>query len=218
MYGHETTPDRLRVKICGITNAEDALAAQEFGAEAIGLNCFPGSKRYLDLEAAADWIAALPTTLIKVAIVVNASYEEALAISSLPFIDALQLHGEETPEFCARLAAEGVRFGKALAVTGERSVENPLMFSTDTIVLDSMSDGLFGGTGTTFPWDIARQFVDAQPSIRTILAGGLTADNIEAAVREVKPFGIDVTSGVESAPGRKNHRALQRFIQRARAA
>ncbi len=217
MFGQETTPDRLRIKICGITNTDDAIAAQEFGADAIGLNCFRGSKRYVDLQRAGDWIAALPSPLIKVAIVVNASFDDALAISSLPFITALQLHGQETAEICTRLAAAGVRFGKAVAVSAETSLLDALEFSTDTIVLDSMANGAFGGTGEPFPWEIARQFVQAQPSIRAILAGGLNPENVAAAVRQVRPFGVDVTTGVESAPGRKNRRALKRFIDTARA-
>jgi len=216
MFGQETTPNRLRIKICGITNADDAIAAQEFGADAIGLNCFRGSKRYVDLQRAGDWIAALPSTLIKVAIVVNTPFEDALAIAGLPFITALQLHGQETADFCARLAARGVRFGKALAVSRATSLADPLGFSTNTIVLDSMANGTFGGTGTTFPWEIARQFVQAQPSLRTILAGGLNPENVTAAVRQVRPFGVDVTTGVESVPGRKNRRALKQFIDSAR--
>lgn len=191
------------------------MAAQECGADAIGLNCFRGSKRYLDVERAAHWIGTLPSTLIKVAIVVNASFEEALATSELPFIDALQLHGDETPEFCAELAAAEVRFGKAIAVSGDMSLENAAAFSTDTIVLDSISNGVFGGSGTTFPWEIARRFVQAQPPVRVILAGGLTPENVRAAIRTVRPFGIDVTTGVESGPGRKSHLKLKRFIDTA---
>lgn len=218
MSEHETLPERLWVKICGITNADDAVAAAEFGADAIGLNCFRGSKRFVNLQRASDWIAALPTTLTKVAILVDASLPEALGISKLPFIDSLQLHGRETPEFCAQLAAAGVHFSKALALTEKAMPRRDAVFHTDTVVLDSAAGGRFGGTGKTFPWSLAHQFAEAQPQLRIVLAGGLTPENVEAAVREVRPCGVDVTSGVESAPGRKNHRALRRFIDAARRA
>lgn len=208
----------LWVKICGITNADDALAAREFGADAIGLNCFRGSKRYVDLQQASDWITALPAALTKVAILVDAPFEDAISIARLPFIDALQLHGHETPEFCSQLAAAGVRFSKALAVTEKTLPGSGAIFHTDTIVLDSISRGKFGGTGKAFPWHLARQFAESQPQLRIILAGGLTPENVEAAVRDVRPFGVDVTSGVEGTPGRKDHRALRRFIEAARRA
>lgn len=208
----------LWVKICGITNADDAVAAREFGADAIGLNCFRGSKRYIDLQRASDWIAALPTALTKVAVLVDAPFEDALSIAKLPFIDAIQLHGHETPELCRRLAAAGVRFYKALAVTETELPGSGANFYTDTIVLDSLSRGEFGGTGKSFPWHLAREFTESQAHLRLILAGGLTPENVEAAVREVRPLGVDVTSGVESAPGRKDHRALSRFIEAARRA
>src|SRR5947209_891024 len=151
-------PARVRVKICGICNADDARAAVEFGADAIGLNTFRGSKRYLDLARAGQWISALPQTLRKIAITVDPTFEDAIAIARFPFITGLQLHGNETPEFCARLAHEGVRFAKAIPVRGETSLTDLPDYSTRWIVLDSAGDASFGGTGKTFPWDFARRF------------------------------------------------------------
>jgi len=208
---------RLRVKICGITNLEDARAAIAAGADALGFNCYPESKRYLRLECAAAWIAELPREIGKVAVVVNPSWEEARAIAALPYITALQLHGDESPEFCGRLAAEGVLFAKALGATDPAAMGSGITYSTDVIVLDSVAGSLFGGTGTTFPWRIASEFAATHPDLRIVLAGGLTPSNVADAVASSRPYGVDVTTGVESSPGRKDHVLLRRFIEAARA-
>jgi phosphoribosylanthranilate isomerase len=207
----------LRVKICGLTTPQDAAAAIEFGADALGFNFFPGSQRYLRMEAAGEWIASLPGNVEKVAILVNPSWEEAKVVADTPGITALQLHGMETPEFCRRLMDNGIRFEKALPVTGPDSLANIPDFFTPTVLLDSGGAGEFGGSGRTFPWEIARDFVLSHPHLRVILAGGLTPGNVAEAVAMVRPFGVDVTSGVESAPGRKDHARLRDFIAAARA-
>jgi len=207
----------LRVKICGLTTPQDAAAAIEFGADALGFNFYPGSKRYLRMEVVGGWIAALPGNVEKVAILVDPSWDQARAATAMAGITALQLHGAETPEFCRRLKDEGIRFEKALPVTGPESVANVPDFFTPTVLLDSGRAGEFGGSGRTFPWEIARDFVQAHPHLRVILAGGLTPENVAEAVAMVRPFGVDVTSGVESSPGCKDHRRLRDFIAAARA-
>jgi phosphoribosylanthranilate isomerase len=207
----------LRVKICGLTTPQDAAAAIEFGADALGFNFFPGSKRYLRMEAAREWIASLPGNVEKVAILVNPSWEEAKAAATTAGITALQLHGMETPEFCRRLREARIRFEKAVPVTGPDSLANIPDFFTTSVLLDSSGAGEFGGSGRTFPWDIARDFVLAHPHLRVILAGGLTPENVAEAVATVRPFGVDVTSGVESSPGCKDHARLRDFIAAARA-
>lgn len=218
MFAKEAVnPDRIRVKICGIRNAADAEAAIAAGADAVGFNCYPGSKRFLDLMAAADWISRLPPRIRKVAVLVDASFAEAVAVAQLPIIDSLQLHGRESPALCARLAQKGVTFAKALAVLDDSSLESALSFSTKTLVLDSAACGSFGGTGTVFPWGIARRFREAHPEVEMILAGGLTRENVGQAVREVRPWAVDVTTGVESSPGRKDHRLIRDFIAAARS-
>jgi phosphoribosylanthranilate isomerase len=206
---------RPRVKICGITNAADARAAIEFGADALGFNFFSGSKRYLPVTA-AEWIAELPAEIVKVAVLVNASWDEAVAVAGLPFIDALQLHGMETPEFCQRLAEKGIQFAKATPVATVRPLRDTPEFFTRTLILDSSEAGEFGGSGRTFPWETARDFVQANPGLRVILAGGLTPENVARAVDFVRPFGVDVTTGVESSLGRKDHGLLRAFIAAAR--
>ena len=208
----------LRIKICGLTTPQDAAAAIEFGADALGFNFFPGSKRYLRRETAGEWIATLPVDVEKVAILVNPSWDEARAAVTTEGITALQLHGAETPDFCRRLRREGIRFQKALPVTGADSVASVPDFFTRTLLLDSGGPGEFGGSGRAFPWEIAREFVAAHPRLHVILAGGLTPENVAEAVGIVKPFGVDVTSGVESSTGRKDHGRLGAFITAARAA
>ncbi|MDP9100448.1 MAG: phosphoribosylanthranilate isomerase [Verrucomicrobiota bacterium] len=205
----------LRVKICGLTTPQDAAAAIEFGADALGFNFYPGSKRYLKMEAAGEWIGALSTDVEKVAILVNPSWDQAKAAAATAGITALQLHGRETPEFCRRLMKEGIRFEKALPVTGPDSVDDVPDFFTSTVLLDSGGAREFGGSGRTFPWKIARDFVLAHPHLRVILAGGLTPENVADAVAIVRPFGVDVTSGIESAPGRKDYARLRDFITAA---
>jgi phosphoribosylanthranilate isomerase len=210
------TGSRIRVKICGITSAADALAAIEYGADALGFNFCPRSKRYIDLETAREWIEKLPPKICKVAVLVDPTWAEARRIGQLTFIDALQLHGNESPEFCQRLAKSGIRFAKALAVTDTKSIADIPSFSTDTFVLDSAFRGEFGGSGKTFPWQLARRFIESHLTFRVILAGGLTPENVAQAVSEVRPFAVDVTSGVESRPGRKDRALLRAFIEATR--
>ena len=217
MFGDASeTGSRIRIKICGITNAADALAAIDCGADALGFNFYPRSKRYIDTETAGEWIEKLPLGICRMAVLVDPTWAEASRISELPFIDALQLHGNESPEFCQRLAETGIRFAKALPVRDPKSLTDIPSFSTDTLVLDSACRGEFGGAGKTFPWQWARGFIEAHPAFRVILAGGLTPKNVAQAVNEARPFGVDVTTGVESLPGRKDHTLLRAFIEAAR--
>jgi phosphoribosylanthranilate isomerase len=206
---------RLRIKICGITNTVDALAAIDCGADALGFNFVPRSKRYLDINFAADWMATLPARAVRVAILADPSLEEAIRMAERPFIDALQLHGNEPPALCQRLAECGIQFAKAIPVSNQASLQNAASFHTPTIVLDSTSEGQFGGSGRPFPWELARQFARAQPALKIVLAGGLTPENVGSAVAEARPFGVDVTTGVESSPGRKDHARMRAFIDAA---
>jgi phosphoribosylanthranilate isomerase len=206
----------LRVKICGLTTPQDAAAAIEFGADALGFNFFPGSKRYVGTET--PWIGELPGNIEKLAVLVNPSWDEAKAIAGTAGITALQLHGKESPEFCRRLMKEGIQFEKALPVSGTDSVVSIRNFSTRTVLLDSSGAGVFGGSGRAFPWEIARAFIEANPQLRVILAGGLNPENVAEAVATARPFGVDVTTGVEASPGRKDYARLRAFILAARAA
>jgi phosphoribosylanthranilate isomerase len=206
----------LRIKICGVTTPQDARAAIAFGADALGFNFFPGSKRYVGGEV--SWIGELPEEVERVAIVVDPTWDEAKALAETLGITSLQLHGSESPEFCRDLMEAGIRFEKAIPVRGLSSLAGCPDFCTDTVLLDSGGAGEFGGSGRTFPWEIARKFIEANRHLRVILAGGLTPENVEQAVVTVRPFGIDVTTGVEASPGRKDHDRMRAFIATARAA
>ena len=208
---------RVRVKICGITNEVDAQAAIDLGADALGFNFFGGSKRYIDPQSNAEWIAKLPAGICKVAVLVNPTLNEAIEIAKLPFIDALQLHGGESPVFCQMLAGRGIRFAKAVPIRSDDALIEVADFFTDTLLLDSISQRGFGGIGETLPWSTGRRFVENHPALKVILAGGLNPENVADAVREVSPFAVDVASGVESSPGRKDLHRLRAFFAAVRS-
>ena len=208
---------RIFVKICGITNEPDALAAIEAGADALGFNLVRRSKRYIDIDRAAGWIEDLPKQVCKVAVMADPNWEDACRITQLAFIDALQLHGNESPEFCRRLADAGIPFAKAVPVTASKSLAGLPNYFTDTMILDSSAGGIFGGTGKPFPWKFAPEFVRHHPRITVILAGGLNAENVSKAIAAVCPHGVDVTTGVEVSPGQKDHRQLKIFVEAVRS-
>jgi phosphoribosylanthranilate isomerase len=218
MFGSDLKPrGKVFVKICGITNEADAQAAIDAGADALGFNLVRRSKRYIDIEKAAAWIGNLSNEIRKVAVVADPNWEDACRVGQLRFIDALQLHGSEPPEFCRRLADAGISFAKAVPVTGSKSLAGLPNYFTDTLILDSGAGGTFGGTGKTFPWKFAPEFLRHHPKIAVILAGGLNPENVGEAVRVVRPHGVDVTTGVEASPGRKDARLLSAFVQSANA-
>ena len=208
----------LRVKICGITTRVDAEAAIESGADALGFNLWPRSRRYVALDSAIALAKDLPKNTCRIAVVVDPTFEEAAGVFESGCFDAIQLHGSESAEFCRRLRDAGIVFIKAIAL-GDRDPDNPIEnFSTDSLLLDSRSDGKFGGTGKTVPWEPARNFVGRHPELRVWLAGGLTAENVNDAVRLVRPHGVDVTTGVELVAGKKDCARVRSFIDAAKAA
>jgi phosphoribosylanthranilate isomerase len=217
MFGRKPhSGEQIWVKICGITNEPDALAAIDAGADALGFNLVPQSKRYIDIDRAAGWIDKLPRDICKVAVMADPNWEDACRIGQLPLLDGLQLHGSELPEFCRRLADAGIPFAKAVPVTASKSLADLPNYFTDTMILDSGAGGTFGGTGKPFPWKFAPEFVRNHPRISVILAGGLNPKNVAEAVRVVRPRGVDVTTGVEASPGRKDDSLIRAFIQAAR--
>ena len=215
------TPARVRIKICGLTHPDDAALAVALGVDALGLNFYPGSPRCLDPARDAAWLRALPAGTRRVAVVVNASHDFLRRLRGEDLVDAVQLHGDEDAAFCAALAAEGIPFAKAIRVRGAESLRGAAEFGTPDLVLDAFRPDAYGGTGKTLDWALAAEFVrDAEPPARrVILSGGLTPENVAEAVRRVRPYGVDVASGVEGADGprRKDPTRLRAFVEAARA-
>jgi phosphoribosylanthranilate isomerase len=206
---------RVRVKICGITSREDALAAIDAGADALGFNLYPASKRAISLNDEADWIVALPPFVERVAVLVNAPLEEALRVAAHPAIHAVQFHGDEDSAYCAKFAAESGRsFIKAQRLRDDASVVNAAQFSSRHVLLDADAGAAYGGTGTLIELGLARRVRDAHPELRIILAGGLRPGNVAAAIEQVRPFAVDVASGVEVVgnPRRKDPALIRQFI------
>lgn len=208
--------DQPKVKVCGLTNAENARGVIDAGADAIGINFFPKSKRFIEPSSAAEWLGELAGQACRIGLFVNASIEEIEAVVDLSVIDAIQLHGDETPEFCDDLIGYGLPIIKAIGVEGDAPVADLTEFPTDKILLDVHAPGEFGGTGRGFDWDVARQLLKSHPDVYFMLAGGLTPDNIHDAVEAVRPHAVDVASGVESAPGVKDLDEVVRFVQSSR--
>jgi phosphoribosylanthranilate isomerase len=207
---------RVCVKICGITNRDDARAAIELGADALGFNTFRGSKRFVDLGAAQSWIAELPASVFRVAIMVDPDLAEATAVADRPFIDAVQFHGDESPEFCAEFARTGRRFIKAIPIGEGAPAVDPERFSTRTLLLDTWKHAQFGGSGQLIDLDRAADFVTQHRDFQIILSGGLTPSNVAEAVARIQPSAVDVATGVESSPGKKSRELIEQFIAEAK--
>lgn len=206
------------IKICGITNFADAMRTIDAGADALGFNFSPRSRRCLDRRADGDWLSSVPESVLRVAVLTNPVWQELAEISDFPFIDAIQLHGEETPAFCHRLLESKIPFAKAVPVTSAEDVPDISCFFTDTILLDSRKGDRFGGTGETFDWSVAKAVIRGNPNMKVIVSGGLNPANVEEAIATMRPCGVDVASGVEAASGAKDPKLVQQFISAARAA
>ena len=197
------------VKVCGITNLEDALAAVEAGADLLGFNFYARSPRYISPEDARRIVERVPEGVVCVGVFVNeSSPEDVLRHTRESGVAAAQLHGDETPEFCRAL--EGVMTIKALRVKKEYTVETAAAFGTDAVLLDAYAPDAFGGTGHTFDWTLARATREVVP--RLFLAGGLKRENVAEAIETVGPYAVDVCSGVETSPGRKSLTLMRDFV------
>ncbi|HTN51770.1 MAG TPA: phosphoribosylanthranilate isomerase [Anaeromyxobacter sp.] len=205
------SPAAPRIKICGITRLEDALLAASLGADAVGFNFWPGSKRYLAPAAARPLVAALPAGIRAFGVFVNPSRETVLDAVARSGVGTVQLHGDEEPALCMGL---GVPVVKAIRVSGRGSLTALVSYEVEAFLLDADSSG-FGGSGARFDWTVAAEVARELP---VWLAGGLTPENVAAAIRTVRPLGVDVASGVEAAPGVKDPAKLRKFIEAARQA
>ena len=197
-----------KIKICGITNIADGLAVVEAGADAVGFVFCEQSPRRVSIDSAAEIVRALPPFVMKVGVFVDASVESVRRCISECGLNLLQFHGDETPDYCVQF---GVMSMKAFRVRDSTFLQTVQSYRTDAWLLDAFVPEKIGGTGERFNWDLA---VQARELGRPIfLAGGLTPENVQEAVRKVRPYGVDVSSGVEAAPGRKDHAKVRAFVK-----
>ena len=204
----------IHIKICGLKRADDAAAAVAAGADALGFNFWKRSPRYVEPAEAARLVSNIPPRVLTVGVFVDEELERVLGIAEQTGIMALQLHGSESPEYLDRLGAylkiKTIKVGESF-----QPAELSRYPSASLFLLEGFVAGMAGGTGRTFDWSLAEK---AKEFGKIILAGGLTAENVGAAVRRVQPWGVDVASGVESAPGKKDPQLIREFIRAARAA
>jgi len=200
----------MKVKICGITNLDDALQACSLGADALGFVFYDKSPRYVTQEAAREIIAALPPFVTTVGLFVNEQPQTIRALAGQCGLNVIQLHGDEEPEACDYAPYRTI---KALRVKDAESLEEHTAYHAAALLLDAWSKDAYGGTGETFNWDLAATVARQRP---VILAGGLTPENVGAAIAAVRPYAVDVSSGVERVPGIKDGRKLAAFIAAAK--
>lgn len=201
----------VKIKICGITNVEDALMAIEYGADALGFIFYPQSRRYVPPEKAKSIIDKLPPLTLRIGVFVDAEPETIMKTVNECRLDGVQFHGNESPEFCSKFRRRVI---KGIRPQREEEVANIAEYKVDAFLVDSYHPDVMGGTGTTFDWELA---VAAKMfGVPVILAGGLNPKNVAEAVRLVKPYGIDVCTGVETFQGKKDPEKLKDFIEQAR--
>jgi phosphoribosylanthranilate isomerase len=200
------TVEMVKVKICGITSLADARAAIDAGADALGFVFYDRSPRYVSPQKAAAIIAGLPPFVQTVGLFVDEEVERVNWTADFCGLDLVQLHGAEPAAYCPDVNRRVI---KAFRVKDAGSLQGIDGYPVAGYLLDAWSPHAPGGTGLTFDWQLARQAAGARP---IILAGGLTPDNVAAAIAQVKPYAVDVSSGVEAAPGQKDHRKINAFI------
>lgn len=202
------------VKICGITNLDDALAAIAAGADALGFNFYKPSPRYITPRSACEIIEQLPAAVLTVGVFVNEESPQAVMnVANEAGLKALQLHGDESPGYCLELAPNTPVI-KALAVSDSFDPKLACTYQVDAIMLDTRDNRLRGGTGRVFDWSIAQQVSQLVPKL--YLAGGLSPENVEEAINRVRPYAVDACSGLEDSPGTKNHLRMRAFIDTVR--
>jgi phosphoribosylanthranilate isomerase len=203
----------IKVKICGLTNVEDALAAVQAGADLLGFVLWEKSPRHVTIETAREIARQLPPATRRVGVFVDATVEQVMFAQRICDFSALQFHGQESPSFCRQFSVMTI---KAFRVRDAGSLQAMPAYDTDAFLLDSQMEGRPGGTGVTFDWPLAAAAKKFNKPI--FLAGGLTPQNVATAVRAAQPFGVDVSSGVEAAPGKKDAQKMRDFVAAARAA
>lgn len=204
----------IKVKICGITNAEDAAAVVEAGADALGFLCYRKSPRYVEPEVVKRIVATLPPFVLPVGVFVNEELKTVRDLMDVCGLAVAQLHGDETAAYCEALGRPVLR---ALRLRDRgtllRMAEYRGRAGVRGFVVDAHGEGAYGGTGQMADWALAAEAAAAAP---VLLAGGLTPENVAAAIKQVRPYGVDVSSGVEASPGRKDHEKVRDFIRAAK--
>lgn len=201
------------IKVCGITSVADAVFAAESGATALGFVFYHGSPRYVRVETAAMIAAVVPKQVLKVGLFVDESLDQVRAAAHAAQLDIVQLHGNETPEYCQSLG--DLRLWKAFRIREFFDSEMLKQYSCEAYLLDAAApDGTYGGTGRTFPWPVARESKQYGP---IIVAGGLDGDNVTEAIRQVDPWGVDASSKLERKPGVKDQEKVRQYIEAAKS-
>lgn len=196
-----------QIKICGITNEEDALCAAKLGAAALGFIFYPPSGRYVSPEQARQIINILPQSLVKVGVFVDESAAEVKRIVEYCGFDFVQLHGDESPKYCSQFPAAQVI--KAVELKNEDDLSYALGYDVAAILVDSRHAGLYGGTGKKANWKLAQRIKNKK---LLILSGGLNGENIKGAIEKIAPQALDINSGVEKSPGKKDHIKMARIF------
>jgi phosphoribosylanthranilate isomerase len=202
------------IKICGITNIDDARAAVAAGADALGFNFYKPSPRYIAPPAAREIIEQLPSSILTVGVFVNEDSPESIKrIASEAGVTALQLHGDESPAYCRELSDRYVI--KTLTVSGDFDIQMVQDYDVNAVMLDTRDNNLRGGTGRVFDWSVAIEVNKVAPKL--FLAGGLSPENIGEAIELVRPYAVDACSALEDSPGIKNHERMRAFVELARS-
>lgn len=201
---------RVKVKVCGTTRLKDALLAVECGADAIGFIFYKKSPRYVTAKTAKDICAKLPPFVNRVGVFVNETADNINRIADRCGLDAVQLHGDESPALCKKIKPRVI---KAVRVKDAAALKAMSGYTVDGFLLDTYEEDQWGGTGKVFDWELAARAKKYGP---VIIAGGLNPHNVKAAIQKVQPYGVDVSSGVEQSPGRKDPKKVKAFLKAVR--
>ncbi|PCI25813.1 MAG: phosphoribosylanthranilate isomerase [SAR324 cluster bacterium] len=199
----------VKIKVCGLTQKEQALEIASMGVDALGFILYPPSPRYIEPERIKPILEALPPLVKTVGVFVDEAVEEVVRISQQTGLDLVQLHGKETPAYCRELTRQGVSWIKAFRVKEELDQELLAAYQCPSFLLDAWSKQGYGGTGETFNWDLAKPAVE---KFQILLAGGITPENVQAAIHQIQPYGIDLSSGVELSPGIKSMPKIRQLL------
>lgn len=201
-----------KIKICGITNKQDAIEASNLGVDMLGFVLYKKSKRYVEPKTIRDIANELPGTIAKVGVFVDEDAAKVIEIAQDCSLDMLQFHGDEKPEYCAKFR-DNYKIVKAFRIQDKKSLENVNDYDVDYYLLDTHAKGLKGGTGKSFDWKLIEGYELLKP---VILSGGLTPKNVAAAIQSVAPYAVDVSTGVEESPGKKDLKLMKEFVENVR--